>query len=156
MNRIVAGLLFLNVLAYGLYAGFLLSVAFIEATLRIAPASTYVIVEGVKHANLNVLAMVLLISVVVCSLALLVLIPSRRSRAFALILAGLVCAVIAETISLTITGPINTSQLAWNPQALPADSQQIRDRWQSAHLFRTAMSMLGFAASILAVLRTKD
>jgi uncharacterized membrane protein len=116
MNRIVAGLLFLNVLAYGLYAGFLLSVAFIEATLRIAPASTYVIVEQVKQANLNALAMLLLISVVVCSLALLVLIPSRRSRAFALILAGLVCAVIAATISLTITVPINTSQLARNPK----------------------------------------
>jgi uncharacterized membrane protein len=124
MNRIVAGLLFLNVLAYGLYAGFLLSVAFIEATLRIAPASTYVIVEQVKQANLNALAMLLLISVVVCSLALLVLIPSRRSRAFALILAGLVCAVIAATISLTITVPINTSQLARNPKrSLPNGSR---------------------------------
>jgi hypothetical protein len=75
-----------------------------------------VIVEQVKQANLNVLAMLLLISVVVCSLARLVLIPSRRSRAFALILAGLVCAVIVATISLTITVPINTSQLAWNPK----------------------------------------
>jgi uncharacterized membrane protein len=135
MKRVIAVLLFVDVLAYGLYAGFLLSVAFIEATLRSAPAFTYVIVEQVKHANLNVLAMILLISSIVCSLVLLVLIPSRRSPAFSLILAGLFCAVIAAAISLTVNVPINTSQRAWNPQAPPADWQQIRDRWQSAHLF---------------------
>jgi hypothetical protein len=72
----------INILAYGLYAGFLLSVAFIEATLRSVPASTYVIVEQVKHTNLNLLAMILIFIIIIASLSLLILSRTRRSVFF--------------------------------------------------------------------------
>ncbi len=47
---------FVTLLFGGLYAGFLLAVLFLEATLRGAAAEVYVVVQQAKHANLNLLA----------------------------------------------------------------------------------------------------
>ena len=143
---------FANLLFAGIYAGFLVSVLFVEAALRGFPPAVYVVVEQVKHTNLNLLAAGSLAGLIATSLLLLALLRPVRSPSFRLTLAGLGCGLAALAITLTVNVPINALQMAWDPQAPPADWAQVRERWQAAHAARTAASLAGFGCQILAAL----
>ena len=143
---------FANLLSGGLYAGLLVAVLFVEVTLRGVGPDVYTVVEHVKHANLNVLAAATIVPTLASGALLLVLAPEPRRWAFALTLAGLLCAVVALTITLRVNVPINAAQMAWSPQAPPPDWAAIRDRWRLAHTLRTAAAVLGLSCQILAAL----
>ncbi len=143
---------FVNLLCGGLYAGLLVAVLCVEVTLRGVGPDVYTIVEQVKHANLNVLAAATIVPTLASGALLLVLAREPRGWAFALTLVGLLCAVVALTITLLVNVPINAAQLAWSPQAPPADWAAIRDRWQLAHTLRTTAAIAGLSCQILATL----
>ncbi len=143
---------FVNLLCGGLYAGLLVAVLCVEVTLRGAGPDVYTIVEQVKHANLNVLAAATIVPTLASGALLLVLSREPRGRAFALTLAGLLCTVVALTITVLVNVPINAAQMAWSPQAPLADWAAIRDRWQLAHTLRTAAAVAGLSCQILAAL----
>ena len=63
----------------GLYAGFLLAVLFLDATLRGAAAEVYVVVQQAKHANLNLLAAATITPTIAGGALLLLLVRPRRS-----------------------------------------------------------------------------
>ena len=152
MTTAIKATRFVNLLFGGLYAGFLVAVLFIEITLRDVGPDVYTLVEQVKHANLNLLAAATIGPTLASGVLLLLLLRDPRRRPFVLTLVGLLCAVVALTITLLVNVPINAAQMAWSPQAPPADWAAIRDRWQSAHVLRTAMSIAGLSCQILAAL----
>ena len=152
MTAAVTTARFVNLLSGGLYAGLLVAVLFVEVTLRGVGPDVYTVVEQVKHANLNVLAAATITPTLASGLLLLILAREPRGRAFALTLVGLLCAVVALAVTLLVNVPINAAQLAWSPQAPPADWAAIRDRWQVAHALRTAAAVAGLSCQILAAL----
>ena len=152
MTAAVTTARFVNLLFGGLYAGLLVAVLFVEVTLRGVGPDVYTVVEQVKHANLNVLAAATITPTLASGLLLLVLAREPRGAAFVLTLVGLLCAVLALTVTLLVNVPINAAQMAWSPQVPPADWAEIRDRWQVAHALRTAAAVAGFGCQILAAL----
>ena len=152
MTTAIMAARFVNLLCGGLYAGFLVAVLFIEVTLRDVGADVYTVVEQVKHANLNLLAAATIGPTLASGVLLLILLRETRGVAFVLTLAGLLCAAVALTITLLVNVPINAAQMAWSPQAPPADWAEIRDRWQLAHTLRTALAIAGLSCQIVAAL----
>ena len=147
----IAAARFITLLFGGLYAGFLLAVLFLEATLRGATAEVYVVVQHVKHANLDLLATATITPTIVGGVLLLLLVRPWRSRPLALSAVGLLCILVALATTLLVNVPINAAQLGWSPQAPPANWVAVRDRWQTAHALRTALAILALSCQLLAV-----
>ncbi|MEC3980497.1 anthrone oxygenase family protein [Amycolatopsis sp. H20-H5] len=134
-----AGLLFT-----GLFAGFLATVLIVELSARSFDGTVYTHVRLVELVALDVFATVLLIPALIIAALQAVLAFRRRSRARWSSAVVLVLLVLVLVTTLVINLPINADQLAWNPQAPPADWAQVRDRWQSAHAVRAAAALLAF------------
>ena len=149
----VAAARFVTLLFGGLYAGFLLAVLVLEATLRGATEEVYVVVQQVKHANLNLLAAATITPTIAGGVLLLLLMRPRRSWPFALGAVGLLCILVALATTLLVNVPINAAQMRWSPQAPPADWAAVRDRWQAAHALRTALAVVALGCQLLAALR---
>ena len=62
------------------------------------------------------------------------------------------CCALLTTSALLINVPINAAVLAWSPQAPPANWAEVRDRWNQAHAFRTALAVVALSCQIVAVL----
>jgi uncharacterized membrane protein len=85
-----------------------------------------------------------------CALALLSAWASRR-EAWWWCLAGASVAYLLGIVFFTqqVNLPLNQTTEAWNPQALPADWAQVRDRWNAANLWRTGVNGAAFVVAVL-------
>ena len=63
-----------------------------------------------------------------------------------LLLAGIVVTVAIEV-------PMNKQVVTWDPQALPANFLEIRDRWLRFHVVRTALGVVGFVFAAVGLAR---
>ena len=126
--------LFAGLLFSGLFAGFLLAVLILEASLRRFPASVYTQVRQVELAHLDDLATVLLPAALLATATLVVVTIARPGRTRWLALTALVLLLVTFIISLLVSVPINTDQQGWSVLAPPSDWARVRDRWQMAHL----------------------
>ena len=136
--------LFAGLLFSGLFAGFLLAVLILEASLRRFPASVYTQVRQVELAHLDDLATVLLPAALLATATLVVVTIARPGRTRWLALTALVLLLATFIISLLVSVPINTDQQGWSVLAPPSDWARVRDRWQMAHLVRTTTAVLAF------------
>ncbi len=144
--------IFAGLLCSGLFAGFLLAVLILEASLRRFPASVYTQVRQVELAHLDDLATVLLPAALLATATLVVVTIARPGRTRWLALTALVLLLVTFIISLLVSVPINTDQQGWSVLAPPSDWARVRDRWQMAHLLRTTTAVLAF--TILAAATT--
>jgi uncharacterized membrane protein len=144
--------LFAGLLFSGLFAGFLLAVLILEASLRRFPASVYIQVRQVELAHLDDLAAVLLPAALLATATLVVVTIARPGRTRWLALTALVLLLATFIISMLVSVPINTYQQGWTVLAPPSDWARVRDRWQIAHLSRTTTAVLAF--TILAAATT--
>jgi hypothetical protein len=151
ITTLIAVVRLINLLSGGIYAGFLVAVFVLELTLRAFDASVYTQVEQVKHRWLNVLAVATL-TPALASGFLLLLLPPVHSTAFILSLVALLSLVGALVITLRVNVPINAAQMTWNVQTPPLNWAAIRDRWQAAHILRSALAVAAFCCQIVATL----
>jgi uncharacterized membrane protein len=85
-----------------------------------------------------------------CALALLAAWPSRhRGWWLALALAGVAYLLGIILFTQQVNLPLNKITEAWNPQALPDDWVQVRDRWNTANLWRTVVNFVAFIVAVL-------
>lgn len=128
----------IGLLFTGLFAGFLVTVAVFEQSLRGFDAQVYTQVRQVELVRLDTLATVLLIP---ATIATVVLLLRDRSRwpATALVLLAVVFAV-----TFIVNLPINADQKEWLVANPPADWAEVRDRWQLAHVVRTVAAVGAF------------
>jgi hypothetical protein len=141
----------LGLVLAGVFAGFLVAVLVLEATLRAFDGSVYTQVRQVELVGLDVLATVTLLPALAAT-TYLVLADRTIARARRLtVLAALLLVLILVT-SVLVNVPINTAQLAWAVPAPPADWAGARDRWQLAHLVRTAAAVAAFGCLSAAAL----
>jgi hypothetical protein len=59
-------------------------------------------------------------------------------------------------ITLLVLVPIDNSIKDWTPSTIPADFDEIRERWKSYHAIRTFLSVSGFLFFSLFVYRNQD
>lgn len=73
---------------------------------------------------------------------------SRRDRR--LVLAAVACLLVGLLVTVVAHFPMNAEIGTWRPVAPPADWQQLRDRWLTAHAVRTVFAVAGFALLVIA------
>jgi uncharacterized membrane protein len=71
-------------------------------------------------------------------------------------LAGFALFVIALAVTLIVEVPIDNQIEAWTVASLPANWQQLRDRWELFHVIRTWVSVIGLALLIVGAPRIGD
>jgi uncharacterized membrane protein len=146
---------FISLFSTGLLAGLLFEFwAFTAPSLATLPGPAFVQVTQAIDRQYLVPIPFLYILVDISGLAvLLLLLRERRSPAFALTAAALLGTLLGTASTLLINVPINLDVLnTLSAQAPPANWAQVRDRWDQAHAFRTALIVGAFACQLLAVL----
>jgi Domain of unknown function (DUF1772) len=147
---------FAAVMLSGLFAGFLITVLVLEASLRGAGAAVYTQVRLVELEHLDDLATVLLPAAILASAALTLNIIRRHSSGRWLAQTAVLLLLVTVAISVSISVPINTEQLSWSVVTPPGDWSTVRDRWQLAHLARTTTAALAFVLLTTAAVVRKN
>ncbi len=76
---------------------------------------------------------------------------ARASWTWLLLAAALLSTLGIIFLTREVNLPLNATTEAWNPAALPADWADVRERWNTANLWRSAVSALAFALALLAL-----
>jgi uncharacterized membrane protein len=138
-------------LLLGLFAGGVLFVV-LAPTLRDLSAPAYVRYWQALNADHGKAMPVLLLTAVALLVVTCVLSFPRGTLSFGLSLAATVLIVGAIALTVTQMEPLNTLADSWNPDAVPADWSEVRDRWWTLHLIRTALAVTAFASLLIAQL----
>jgi uncharacterized membrane protein len=150
---------FLSILSTGLLAGLLFEFwAFTAPALATLPASAFVhVTQAIDRQYLKPIPYLYGAVIVFGLVVLLLLILWQRSPVPLALAAVAAAASIAATFStLLINVPINLEVInTWSAQSPPLNWAAVRDRWDQAHAFRTAMVVLAFVCQILGVLLSK-
>ena len=132
----------------GIFTGFLVAVLVLELSLRDFGATAYTQVRQVELVRLDDLASATLVPTVVATLLLIFLGLRRGERRLTLLSIALVLLVVVFVTTVAVNIPINADQLDWSITNPPADWADDRDRWQVAHVVRTAAATLAFACLV--------
>jgi hypothetical protein len=111
-----------------MFAGFLVTVMVVEATLRSYGAGVYTQVRLIELGHLDELATSLLLPSILAAAVFTVTVIRRPGS-------GRWLAVTAVAFE----------QLSWTVSSPPGDWSSVRDRWQLAHAARTTTAVLAFA-----------
>jgi uncharacterized membrane protein len=142
---------FIAVLFSGLFAGFLITVVVLEATLRSYGAALYTQVRLIELAHLDDLATALLLPAIIAAATLAVTVIRTRGDSRWLTLTAVLLLLATLVISVSVSVPINTAQQNWSVLTPPGDWSSVRDRWQLAHVVRTTTAALAFVLLTAAV-----
>jgi uncharacterized membrane protein len=149
------GLHGLTVFWLGLMAGFFwtYSANVNFATLQM-DGSTYALVQSSLNRNVRhaMFFSFFFGPPLLCALTVLAAWPRRRERwLWCLGLAGVLYALGIVVFTARVNLPLNAYTESWNPQALPSDWAQTRERWNAANLWRTVASAAAFALALFAL-----
>ena len=72
-----------------------------------------------------------------------------------LLVAAIVCLVVAALVTRFGNQPINAQVMTWSAQSPPPNWAQLRDTWWQWHVVRTLAAILGLALTLLALLDQK-
>lgn len=108
----------------------------------------------VQHTFYGGFAVVGGIAEVVGLLAALVAAYFVRARRTVLLLTliGAVCLAGMLVVFAVGNNPLNQQIMVWTPETLPANWQQTRDAWDTAHTISAALAAVGLAALVAALL----
>jgi hypothetical protein len=132
---------FLSALAAGVLWGRWLSVS--RSIAEITPA-TFLEIAKTMIVNAVPVLPILTFAAILSTLPVLVLLyRKRRLRAFAATLAAFVLFLTSLAITLLVEVPIDRQIVEWT--TLPADWQELRDRREMFHMWRTFTYLAGVA-----------
>jgi uncharacterized membrane protein len=140
------------VLFSGMFAGFLTTVLVLEGSLRGFGAQVYTQVRLVELEHLDDLATALLPAAILAAATVTLVAFRHRARGRWLALTAVLLLLATLVISVSISLPINADQQNWSVLSPPDDWANVRDRWQLAHVVRTATSVLAFVLLIAAAM----
>lgn len=146
MDKLVRGV---SLLLTGLFAGFLIAVLVLENSLRGYGAAVYTQVRQVELDSLDTLASVTLIPALITTVIVAI---RARGNGRRLVLMAVALLLLVFVTSFAVNLPINGDQANWAVQNPPTDWASMRDRWQLAHVVRTAAAVLAFASLIRAAI----
>ena len=143
----------LSALVTGVFWGTWLGLSRSMASLT---PETFLSIGHTMIGNLGLIMAILMPAAILATLPVLFLLYRRRSWALYPTLVGFALFVIALVVTLIVEVPIDNQIEAWTVASLPADWQQLRDRWELFHAIRTWVSVIGLALLILGVLLVGD
>ena len=74
----------------------------------------------------------------------------RNSHGRRHLLAAVGCLLLGFIVTVVVHFPINAEIATWQPADPPANWQQFRDRWLTAHAVRTVLAVAAFALLVIA------
>ncbi len=134
--------IFLSALVTGVFWGTWLGLSRSMATF--AP-ETFLAIGHAMIGNLGSIMALLMPAAMLATLPVLYLLHRRRSQAFYPTLAGLALFVVALLITLLVEVPLDNQFAEWTVTTLPANWQQLRDRWEWFHAIRSWAAVAGLA-----------
>lgn len=117
---------------------------------------TFLEVAHAMIGNLGTIMAILMPAAMLATLPVLYLLYRRRSKAFYPTLTGLVLFVVALLITLLVEVPLDIEFQKWTVTTLPADWQQLRERWEWWHVIRSWVAIAGLALLLAAALFWRD
>jgi len=128
----------------------------LSRSMALLTPETFLTVGHTMIGNLGTIMAILMPAAILSVVVVLYLLYRARSGALYLTLAGFVCFVIALLITLIVEVPIDNLIAGWTVASLPANWQQLRDRWELFHAIRSWVSVLGLALLLSGALFVRD
>ncbi|HEX5733809.1 MAG TPA: DUF1772 domain-containing protein [Blastocatellia bacterium] len=143
----------LSALVTGVFWGTWLGLSRSMATF--AP-ETFLAIGHAMIGNLGTIMAMLMPAAMLATLPVLYLLYRRRSPAFYPTLAGLALFVVALLITLLVEVPLDNQFKEWTVTTLPANWEQLRDRWEWFHVIRSWAAVAGLAMLLVGALFWRD
>ena len=144
----------LALLLVGLYAGGVLFVVLAPSTGRL-PGSAYVRHWQALNTDYARVMPPLLLTSVLALTVTAVLSWHRDWWTFTLGVGALVLVVLTIVLTVAEMEPLNRIADSWDPEHLPPNWPQVRQRWAHLHLVRTGLAVTAFACLIVAQVRDR-
>jgi uncharacterized membrane protein len=147
MERAIPAATFVSLVVVGLVAGIFLATQL--GQLRVQNTLDARDFTLVKHGFEVAVGKVMPVLVIAAGLSIAPLVFLLRSsgpaRFIAVVLALILwaCVIIA---TLVYNAPVNALAVQWNPEAPPANWEELRDQWHRGQTIRTPLAIAAFAA----------
>lgn len=119
-------------------------------------AETFLEVGHAMIGNLGTIMAILMPAAMLTTLPVLYLLYRSRPKRFYVTLIGFMLFVLALLITLLIEVPLDFQFQQWTAATLPANWQQLRDRWEWFHFLRSWFAVIGLALLIAGTLFWRD
>ena len=106
---------------------------------------TFLEVAHAMIGNLGTIMALLMPAAMLATLPVLYLLYRIRSQAFFPTLLGFLLFVVALLVTLLVEVPLDMEFERWTVTTLPANWQELRDRWEWWHVVRSWVSVAGLA-----------
>jgi hypothetical protein len=106
---------------------------------------TFIEVGHAMIRNLGTIMAILMPAAMLATMPVLYLQYRRRSKGFYPTLIGFGLFVVALLITLLVEVPLDAQFEQWTATTLPANWQELRDRWEWFHFLRSWVAVLGLA-----------
>jgi hypothetical protein len=117
---------------------------------------TFLAIGHAMIGNLGTIMALLMPAAMLTTLPVLYLLYRRRSKAFYPTLAGLALFVVALLVTLLVEVPLDNQFNEWTVMTLPANWQELRDRWEWFHVIRSWAAVAGLALLLAGALFWRD
>jgi Domain of unknown function (DUF1772) len=128
----------------------------LSRSIALLTPETFLTIGHTMIGNLGTVMAILMPAAILATLPVLFLLYRRRSGALYPTLGGFALFMIALVVTLIVEVPIDNQIEAWTVASLPADWQQLRDRWELFHVIRTWVWVIGLALLLLGALLVGD
>jgi len=132
----------LSALVTGVFWGTWLGLSRSMASLT---PETFLTIGHTMIGNLGTIMALLMPAAMLATLPVLWLLYRRRSKALYPTLAGLALFIVALLITLLVEVPVDYQINEWTVATLPANWEQLRDRWEFFHVIRSWVAVAGLA-----------
>jgi len=148
---------FVNILLSGLVTGVFWGTWLgLSRSMATFSADTFLTIADAMIGNLGTIMAILMPTAMLSTLPVLYLLYRRRSPAFYTTLGGFAFLVVALLITLMVEVPLDMTFQTWTTTTLPANWEQLRDRWEWYHVVRSWVSVAGLALLLAAALFWRD
>jgi uncharacterized membrane protein len=146
MERAIPAAMFVSLVVVGLVAGIFLATQLGQLRVQnTLDARDFTLVKHGFEVAVGKVMPVLVIAAGVSIALLVFLLRSSGPRFIAVVLALILWAgVIIAT--LVYNAPVNALAVEWNPEAPPANWEELRDQWHRGQTIRTPLAIAAFAA----------
>jgi uncharacterized membrane protein len=149
--ELVTGMLL--VLVTGVFWGTWFS---LSRTMHELSPEIFIVIGKEIMQNVAVTMSIIMPASIICLLILLIRSWKARTLYFYCMAAALALFIVALIITLAVEVPIDNQIKTWTVAAVPADWENIRDRWENFHTMRTFAALASTMFFLIAITSKTD
>ena len=151
MELVIAHLI--NLILISVFVGNEFAIGFfVHPVLRKLPESVHISSVQVIGKIIGKIMPFWIPLIIISALPILYLTYDTQTLSFWFTIAAVICIVLMLIISLTINVPVNKKVIAWDPQSLPNNWLELRNRWDKWHNVRIILDIVALILFLLAAL----